>query len=120
MSSCNVRNRNVHIVNNISRHTKPLSDGKSDCSRNVSKPVICKSLHAKPLNVSKSTSSCNARNRNVLIVNSFSHHTKPLSVDKSDCSCNVSKPVIHEFVVVNLSKHVRKQSCNVSSQSHLM
>ena len=91
MSSCNVRNRNVHIVNNISRHTKPLSDGKSDCSRNVSKPVICKSLHAKPLNVSKSTSSCNARNRNVLIVNSFSHHTKPLSVGKTDCSHDVSK-----------------------------
>ena len=49
MSSCNLRNRNVHIVNSISHHTKPLSVGKFDCSHNVSKPVICKSLHVKPL-----------------------------------------------------------------------
>ena len=62
MSSYHVRNRNVHIVNSISHHTKPLSVGKSDCSRNVSKPVICKFLHVKPLNVSKSMSSCNVRN----------------------------------------------------------
>ena len=46
------------------------------------------------LNVSKSMSSSNVRNRNVCVVNSISHHTKPLSVGKSDCSCNVSKPVI--------------------------
>ena len=45
MSSCNVCNQNVHIVNSISHHTKPLSVGKSDCSCNVSKPVICKSLN---------------------------------------------------------------------------
>ena len=63
--------RNVHIVNSISRHTKPLSVAKSDCSRNVRKPVICKSLQVKPLNVSKSISSCNARSRNFLIVNSI-------------------------------------------------
>ena len=44
MSSCNVRNRNVHIVNSVSHHTKPFSVGKSDCSRNVSKPVIHKSV----------------------------------------------------------------------------
>ena len=30
MRSCNVRNRNFHIVNSISHHTKPLSVGKSD------------------------------------------------------------------------------------------
>ena len=63
-------------------------------------------------------SSCNVRNRNVLIVNSISHHTKPLSVGKSDCSRNVSKPVIRESVVVNLSKRARKRSCNVSSHKH--
>ena len=118
MSSCNVRNRNVHIVNSISRHTKPLSVGKSDCSRNVRKPVICKSLHVKSLNVSKSMSSCNRRNRNVYIVNSIIHHTKPLSLGKSDCSRNVSKPVIRESVVVNLSKRARKRSFNVSSHKH--
>ena len=44
MSFCNVRNRNVHIVNSVSHHTKPFSVGKSDCSRNVSKPVIHKSV----------------------------------------------------------------------------
>ena len=42
MNSCNVRNRNVQIVNSISHHTKPLSVGKFDCSCNVSKPVNCK------------------------------------------------------------------------------
>ena len=67
MSSCNVGNRNVHIVNSISHHTKPLSVGKSDCSRNVSKPVICKSLHIEPLNVGKFMSSCNVCNQNVQI-----------------------------------------------------
>ena len=46
MSSCNVRNRNVHIVNSVSHHTKPFSVGKSDCSRNVSKPLIHKSVVA--------------------------------------------------------------------------
>ena len=53
----------------------------------VSQPI-------KPLNVSKSMSSCNVRNQNVHIVDSISHRTKPLSVGKSDCSCNVSKPAI--------------------------
>ena len=43
------------------------------------------SQHVKPLNVSKSMSSCKVRNRNVHIV-SVSHYTKPLSVGKSDCS----------------------------------
>ena len=61
MSSCNIRNRNVQFINSIS-HTKPLSVGKSDCSHNVSKPVICKSSHVKPLKVSKSMSSCNVCN----------------------------------------------------------
>ena len=97
---------------------KPRSVGKSDCSRNVSKPVSCKSLHVKPLNVSKSMSYCNVRNRNILIVNSFSQHTKPLSAGKSDCSRNVRKPVIRESVAVNLSKRARKRSCNVSSHKH--
>ena len=118
MSSCNVRNRNVHIVNSISHHTKPSSVGKSDCSRNVSKPVICKSLHVKLLKVSKSMSSCNVRNRNVHIVNTISHHTKPLSVSKSDCSRDVSKPVIRDSVVVNISKSARKRSFNVSSHKN--
>ena len=44
MSSCNVRSRNVHIVNSISHHTKPLNVGKSGCSRDVSKPVIRESV----------------------------------------------------------------------------
>ena len=44
MSSCNVRIRNVLIVNSISHHAKPLSVGKSDCSRSVSKPVIRESV----------------------------------------------------------------------------
>ena len=95
-----------------------MSVGKSDCSRNVSKPVICKFLHVRPLNVSKSMSSCNVRIRNVLIVNSISHHTKPLSIGKSDCSRSVSKPVIRESVVVNFSNCARKRSCNVSSHKH--
>ena len=63
-------------------------------------------------------SSCNVRNRNVHIVNSVGHHTKPLSAGKSDCSCNVSKPVICGSIVVNLSKHARKQSFNVSIHKH--
>ena len=63
-------------------------------------------------------SSCNVRNRNVLMVNSIIHHTKPLSVGKSDCSGNVSKPVIRESVVVNLNKDVRKRSCNVSGHKY--
>ena len=92
-----------------------MSVRKSDCSRNVSKLVICKSLHVTPLKVSKSMSPYNVRNRNVHIVNSISHHTKPLSVGKSDCSGNVSKPVIRESVVVNLSKRARKRSFNVSN-----
>ena len=110
MSFCDVPNRNFHIVNSVNHHTKPFSVGKSDCSRNVSKAVICKSLHVKPLNLIKSVSSCSVCNRNVHIVNSVSHHTKPLSVGKSDYSRNVSKPVIRESVVVNLSKLARKPS----------
>ena len=51
MSSCNVRNRIVHIVNSISHHTKPLSVGKYDCSRNVSKPAIRESVVVKLCNV---------------------------------------------------------------------
>ena len=43
MSSCNAPNRNYHIIKSISHHAKPLSVGRSDCSYNVSKPVICKS-----------------------------------------------------------------------------
>ena len=94
------------------------------------------SQHVKPLNVNKSMSSCNVRNRNVHIVNSISHHTKALSVGKSDSSCHVSKPVIYksskisvskiinnrqvfnpvpESVVVNHNTCARKQSLNVSS-----
>ena len=80
MSSCNVHSRNIHFVNNVSHHTKSCSVGKSDCSRNVSKLVICKSLHIKPLNVSKSMSSCNVRSQNVHIVNSVSHRTKASSL----------------------------------------
>ena len=63
-------------------------------------------------------SSCNVCNQNVLIVNIISHHTKPLSVGKSDCSRNVSKPVICESVVMNLSKCACKRSCNVSGHKH--
>ena len=63
-------------------------------------------------------SSCNVRNQNIRIVNSFSHHTKSLSVGKSDCSRDVSKPVIHESIVANLSKRPRKRSCSVSSHKH--
>ena len=44
MSPCNVHSQNVLIVNSVCHHTKPLSVGKSDCSRNVSKPVICESV----------------------------------------------------------------------------
>ena len=94
MSSCNIYNRNVNIVKSISHHTKPLNVGKSDCSRNVSKPVICKSLPVKPLKDNKSMSSCNVLNRNVHIVNTVSHHTKPLNVGKFDCYRNVIVPVI--------------------------
>ena len=95
---------------------------KPVCSTIVSKSNICNasivSQHVKPLNVGKSMSSCNVRNRNVHIVNSISHHTKPLSVGKSDCSRNVSKPVIRESVVVNISNSARKRSFNVSSHKH--
>ena len=65
-------------------------------------------------------SSCNVCNRNVRIVNSNSHHTKLLSVGKSDCSRNVSKPVIHESVVVNISKSACKRCFNVSSHKHVV
>ena len=118
MSSCNVHNRNVHILNSISQHTKPWSVAKSYCFRKVSKPVICKSLHVKSLNVSKSASSCNLWNSNVFIINSISHRIKPLSVYKSDCSRNLNKPVIRKSVIVNFSKRARKRSCNVSSHKH--
>ena len=63
-------------------------------------------------------SSCNVCNRNVNIVNGISHHTKPLSVGKSDCSCSVSKPIICESVVVNISKSACKRFFNVSSHKH--
>ena len=43
MNSCNVLNRNVHIVNSISRHINLLNFGNSDGSCNISKPEICKS-----------------------------------------------------------------------------
>ena len=43
MNYCNARSQNVHIVNGISRHIKPLIDGQSTFSCNVTKPVICKS-----------------------------------------------------------------------------
>ena len=118
MSSCNVCSRNVQIVNSVSYHTKPFSVAKHDFSHNVNKPVICKSLHVEPLNVSKSMSYCNVRNQNVHIVNCVSHHTKPLSVGKSDCSCNVGKPVICESVVVNLSKCAFKRSFDITSHKH--
>ena len=63
-------------------------------------------------------SSCNVRNQNVHIVNSISHHIKPLNVGKSDCSRDVSKPVIRESVVVNISNSACKRSFNVSSHKH--
>ena len=92
------------------------------CSTIVSKSNICNtsivSQHLNPLYVSKSMYSCNVRNRNVHMVNSISHHVKPLSVGKSDCFCNVSKPVICESVVTNLSKRACKRSCNISSHKH--
>ena len=44
MNCCNIRNRNVYIVISISHHTKPLSVGKPECSRDVSKPVIRESV----------------------------------------------------------------------------
>lgn len=32
---CNVLNRNVHIINSISRYIKSLNAGKSNCSSNL-------------------------------------------------------------------------------------
>ena len=92
LSSCYVHNRNV--VKSISHHTKPLNVGKSECSHNVSKPVICKSLLVKPLKVNKSMSFCNVLNRNVHIINTVSHHAKPLNVGKFDCYRNIIVLVI--------------------------
>ena len=92
ISFCNERNQYFHIINSISHHTKPLSVGKFDCSCNVSKPVICKSLQVRPLHVSKSMSSCNVRNRNVHITNSICHDTKTFNAGKFDCFCNARKP----------------------------
>ena len=43
MNPCNAHNRNVHIVNSIRHHIKPLNAGKFDCSFNVSKLATCKS-----------------------------------------------------------------------------
>ena len=103
---------------NLLNHTinKPV------CSTIISKSNISNvsnvSQHVKPLNNSKSMSSCNVRNRNVHIVNSVSHLVKPLSTGKSNCSRKVSKPVIRASVVVNLSKRARKQSFNISSHWH--
>ena len=94
---------------NLLNHTinKPV------CSTIISKSNISNvsnvSQYVKPLNNSKSMSSCNVRNRNVHIVNSVSHLVKPLSTGKSNCSRKVSKPVIRASVVVNLSKRARKQ-----------
>ena len=42
MNSCNVHDRNVHSVSNISHHIKPLNIGKSDFCSNISKPVMRK------------------------------------------------------------------------------
>ena len=112
MSSCNVHNRNVHIVNSNSQRKVQHQSHKAY------KPVICKSLLVKSLNISKSTSSCNLRKRNLFIINSISHHTKPLSVGKSNCASNINKPVIRESVIANFSKLARKRSCNVSSHKH--
>ena len=89
-----------------------MSAGKFDFSHNVRKPVICKSVNVKTLNVSKSMSSCNVPNQIVLIKNSVSYHTKPLSVGKSDFFRNVSKPIIRDSVVANLSKRARKRYFN--------
>ena len=41
-----------------------------------------------------------------------------MSVGKSDCSRDVSKPAIHESVVLNISNSACKQSFNVSSHKH--
>ena len=115
--SSNVSKQNDCILSSVSKLVKPLTFSKPVCSTIVSKSNICNasqhvvSQHVKPLNVSKSMSSCNVRNRNVHIVNSISHHTKTLSVGKSDCSRD-------ESVVVNVSNSVRKRSFNVSSHKH--
>ena len=117
-------NVNACNVSSVSKLAEPLTVSNPVCPTIVSKTNISNasivSQHIKPLNVSKSMSSCNERNRNVQIVNSIGHHTKPLHVGKSDCSHNVSKSVIRESVVVNLSKRVRKRSFNVSSHKHVV
>ena len=118
----NVSKQNACIVTSVSKFVESLTVSKPVCSTIVSKSnnynSSIVSQHVKPLNVSKSMSSCNVRSRNVHIVNSINHHTKPLSIGKSDCSRNVSKPIIREFVVVNLSKRARERSFHVSSHKH--
>ena len=122
--SSNVSKQNACNVSSVSKLAELLTVSNPVCPTIVSKTNISNasivSQHIKPLNVSKSMRSCNERNRNVQIVNSISHHTKPLRVGKSDCSHNVSKPVIRESVVVNLSKRVRKRYFNVSSHKHVV
>ena len=111
--SGNISKENTCNISSVSKLVKPLTVNKPVCSTIVSKSNICNasiiSQHVNSLYVSKSMSSCNVCNRNVHTITSISHFTKPLSVGKSDCSRNVSKPVICESVVVNLSKHARKQ-----------
>ena len=72
MSSSNVRNRNVHVVNSISHHTKPLSVSKSNCSRDVSKPGIRESV---VVNISNS-----ARKRSFNVSSHKNGVTKSLNV----------------------------------------
>ena len=120
--SSNVSKQNDCNVSSVSKLVKPLTVSKPVCLTIVSKSNICNlsivSQHVKPLNFSNSASSCNIRNQNVHIINSISPHTKPLSVGKSDCSCDVSKPVIRESVVVNISNSARNRSFNVNSHKH--
>ena len=120
--SSNVSKQNDCNVSSVSKLVKPLTVSKPVCSTIVSKSNFCNasivSQYVKPLNVSKSINSCNVRNQNVHIVNSISNHTKPLSVSKSDCARDVSKPVIRESIVMNISNSACKRSFNVSSYKH--
>ena len=68
-------NVNACNVSSVSKLTEPLTVSNPVCPTIVSKTNISNasivSQHIKPLNVSKSMSSCNERNRNVQIVNSI-------------------------------------------------
>ena len=111
--SSNVSKQNACNVSSVSKLVKPLTVIKSNiCNASIF------SQNVKPLHVRKSTSSCYVRSLNVHIRNSISHHTKPLSVGKSDCSCDVSKRVVRESVVVNISKRARRRYFHVSSHKH--